>query len=303
MSRNGFDRLNAAAGDPDASRAIALDILARRRERALIDAALAALTIAPPGEADRPILRALMTELLDHKQRDQGCHIREALTRFLLDIDNPADLDLYLRAVDVHEQLFGVDVGQKLRAAALTGIARIDPRLGIYHAIRLLQDLPDTSRFSGEPAVTAVRVLALADQRAAIYHLLLSTGQTLVAEVAAAALESLGDDFPPDLYREITQPYLDADRAVPLSGVIAHIVSTRAAALYDLLLTIIERTADGHLYRYALIEMAASRDPDLMASLHALARRPARWPVHLSEALRLLPDSDPQRDESLARLA
>lgn len=300
------ERLIAAldAADPADRPRLALAMLHQPIERAALDTALALLADAALTDADRPVLRWQLEHLLDHKERDQICDAREAITRLLIRIGSPADLDLYQRGIAVHEQIRGVDVGQKLRAAALVGISTVDPALGVYYAVHLLQDRADTSRFSGEPAVTAIRLLAAGGQHAAIYQLLLAHPGDLVGEVAAAALESLGNDFPPDLYRPLVEPYLAADRAVPLTGAIAHITGSRCARLYDLLPRILTTTRDVHLYNYGVIALAASRDPALVDQLAALIAAPVpRWPEHLRAAVLLLPEADPRRADLLERLS
>ena len=308
-TRTLLDRLKREA-DPERACELALDLLRDHRERQIVDAALAKLKACMLGESARAILRPTTLYYLDHPERDSGCNIRDALVRLLVEIGNPADLDLYLRGVEVHEQLLGVDVAQTLRASSLVGIAMVDPPLGNAYAVTLLSDLADTSRFSGEPAMTALNLLHEQGDTTPIYLYLRMLGHVpapefpqvkVTPEVESKALELIAGDFPAALYREVALPYVQADRAIAEVGVVSYIVANARVELFDLLETLVTQTRHDDLHRYAVIEMAASRQTGLVNLLYRLAGTcPAKRARSYAEALELT--SDARRDELLAAL-
>ena len=93
------------------------------------------------------------------------------------------------RATAVHEYLQPgpQEVSGGPRAAALVTLANLDERLAGFHAARLIAD-PDplTPAMSGEPALTAVRVLAAQDQLTVLYAWLASPGPKAPEPVAEA---------------------------------------------------------------------------------------------------------------------
>jgi hypothetical protein len=296
--------------DPERACVLALELLRDHRERQIVDAALAKLKGCTLGDSARSILRPKALYYLDNPEHDSGCDIRDALVRLLLEIGNPADLDIYLRGVEVHEQLRGVDVGQTLRAASLIGIAMTDSALGSIYAVKLLADLEDTSRFSGEPAITAMAMLREQGDTLPIYHYLLMLRHVpdppfpqvkTPPEVESKALELLAPDFSAVLYREVALPYIQTDRVIPQVGIISYIVGNRRQELYDLLETIVQATHHSDLHRYTVIEMAASRQITLIDLLYHLAGiAPTKRVPNFIEAVALT--SDPRREELLTQL-
>ncbi|TMC06891.1 MAG: hypothetical protein E6J41_17340 [Chloroflexi bacterium] len=151
----------------------------------------AAVGLLSPGE---PELRA--TALAHYERlaaeptrRDPGAHVRAALLRALQTVALPEDVGMLEGATAVHEYLppGPQEVAGGLRGAALVTLAQLDERLAGFHAARLIAD-PDplTPSMSGEPALTAVRVLAAQDQLAALYGWLASAGPKAPEPVAEA---------------------------------------------------------------------------------------------------------------------
>jgi hypothetical protein len=197
------------------------------------------------------------------------------------------------------------EVTQNLRAISLVGLALSDPDLAQIHATRLLSEIESTSQFSGEPAVTAINLLAQQRQTLPIYQFLLLGGiDALEAgqyEVVGKALESLGSRFPVDLYQQLTDLFLPRDRAVVSMGIITHIVENQVSTLYPLLDTILTSTRHDELHNYGVVMMAASRVTALEQQLFRLARLSTqqRLPNFIA-ALELVPGDE--KDELLADL-
>ena len=155
----------------------------------------AAVGLLPP---DEPELRATA---LAHYERlaaeptrnDPGAHVRAALLRALRPVALPQDIGMLERATATYEYLppGPQEVAGRLRGAALVTLADLDERLAGFYAARLITD-PDplTSSMSGEPALTAVRVLAAQDQLTVLYGWLTSAGPR-APEPAAEALRAM----------------------------------------------------------------------------------------------------------------
>ena len=267
------------AQTPESKRDIALRLLARTKSRQLLDDCLRALQSASVlpllDETHRPILRRKCLDFFDNPQRDKAGLLRESLTRLLVHIAHPDDADIFQLGVEtVHLQPVH-DVAQNLRAAALAGLAPLDMPLALLHATRLLGDT-HTSVFNCEPAMTALDVLASADQRLPIYAFLLRDGENMArtgrGELVGKALESLGEDFPARLYAQLMTQYSDLDEATASMGIINCVIDGRLDALYDKLETLILGTRHADLRRYGLVMMAAARDDKLSEGLLRMAR-------------------------------
>ncbi len=282
-----------ATGDP----AAALELLSATTARSQVEAALAALKRAALDDRARPALRERLDFYFEHIDKDRGATLREALIRLLIGIGHPDDLDLYLRAVELHEgvpPLMQIDVAQMLRAAALAGIAEIDPELGQLYAVRLLSEVSDTSDFSGEPAVSALGLLARYERWQPIYQylLLVDNYKAEYADVVSRALEGFEADFPAALYAAAAQRFIERDQPVEQTGIVGYVVEKRRGDLYPLLERIVSHTRFDDLHRYAVIQMAAARDPALNDLLFALAKRcPLERVPNFMEALVLTPGS------------
>ena len=89
--------------------------------------------------------------LFAEDKRDKAGLLREALTRLLVHIEHPDDADIYRLGVETYHFQPVDDVAQNLRAAALAGLAPLDPPLACLYAARFLTE-PQTSVFNCEPA-------------------------------------------------------------------------------------------------------------------------------------------------------
>ena len=282
------------SGDP----ALALQLLGATTARSHVDVALAALKDATLDYSARSVLRERLTFYFDNKEKDRGTHLREALVKLLVGIGHPDDLALYLRALTVYESIppaTKIDVAQKLRSAALVGVSEIDTELAQLYAVKLLGEVGDTSAFSGEPALTALNLLVRYERWQLIYQyvLLVRDYDREYADVVSRALEAFNVDFPAALYSALAQRFIDADQPVEQTGIVGYVVEHRRADLYTLLEQIAASTHNGDLHRYAVIQMAAAREPALNEMLFGLAKRCKLEQVHnFIEALELVPRSE-----------
>lgn len=153
--------LRSLANQPEEQARYALSVLDRERGKQVISEALTALTHAPATQT-RPILLRLYA-FYDEAgvKRDAGGDLRMAVLGALLPLADSQDQVLAERAVTTYEFLppKREECASGLRAAGLVLLSNLDPVLASYHGTRLLVD-EYTSRMSGEPAVSAARLLA-----------------------------------------------------------------------------------------------------------------------------------------------
>ncbi len=260
-------------------RDLALDLLARTKSRRYLDECLRALQServrSTLDESHRPSLRETCLRLFADEKRDKAGLLRESLTRLLVRIEHPGDADIYRLGVETYHLQPVDDVAQNLRAAALAGLAPIDPPLACLYAARFLGE-GHTSVFNCEPAMTAIEVLVASDRRLPIYQFLLRGGENMArtarGELTGRALESLGDDFPLHLYADLIEKYQAIDQPTATMGIVNWIIEGRIAALYDRLEGAILSSRDADLRRYGLVMMAAARDDELGERLLQMAR-------------------------------
>lgn len=234
------------------------------------EVALAALAVLAPREdiALRPALLSKY-EYCDAKgvRRDQGGVIRVAILNALRPIVQREDVPLLERAAMTYEFLYGEAAGD-LRAAALLTLNEVDDLLAAYHSVRLLED-PYTDLMSGEPAVTAVRVLASQDQSLPLYAYVIHE-QTRVAEVLAESLRSLVM-IPASLLPAIVEKYRECDDEIVLLGLFDLLLAHDVRAQYSgFILDFLRTTTLYNIYRYLVSLLIATHDEVLIKDLETM---------------------------------
>jgi hypothetical protein len=155
-----LQRLRSLANQPSEQTSYALEVLERECGKQITLEALAVITNSPVAEA-RPILLRLYDSYDEAGvKRDAGGDLRIAILGALLPIADPQDQVLAERVVATYEFLppQREECASSLRTAGLVLLSNIDPVLASYHCTRLLVD-SYTSKMSGEPAVSAIRLL------------------------------------------------------------------------------------------------------------------------------------------------
>ena len=124
-----------------------------------------------PNPAAREPIRQLFEHFsADGRKRDPGAFTRRAVLDAWRHVALPADVPLILQAVNTYEFLppgFKEDA-ILLRTGALLILNELDDTLAGFQATRLLVD-GFSDPMSGEPALTAVRVLASQEQTLPLY--------------------------------------------------------------------------------------------------------------------------------------
>lgn len=244
--------------DDAQGRAAALAVLAERagvKERAL-----------------RPVLLGLY-EKLDSPKKDPGGYLRTAIVHALRPVAQGKDAALLERAAMTHDfgSYGGKDVAGMLRAEALVALSEVAPQVAGAHAVHLLLD-PHTDEMSGEPALTAIRLLAAGEQALPLYAHLLQEGERL-AEVVTECLKHMVH-LPAPLALALAQRYLEVRSDIVHVGVVDMVVGhDEPAAVAAPLLEFLAATRAYDVYHYAVTALVASRNADLLAGVLHLAER------------------------------
>jgi hypothetical protein len=175
-----------------------------------------------------------------------------------------------------------------LRGAALVVLNDVEPEEAAFHAARLLAD-PHTSRFSGEPALTAVQVLSRQDQVLSLYAFAVQGGGT--GEAMAECFRALSA-APSAVVGRLAERSMQSPDEIATVGVIDLLVAHQdRAAFTPMLVQFLRDTTMPDLFRYAVTTIVAARRQDLIDELRrmAAAERRAEQGAILREALSLAP--------------
>ena len=260
-------RLTSLARTPDQQADYAASLLDKERDIEVVLAALDVLAARKDFRFRPALLRKY--QYCDHNgvRRDPGGNVRIAVLRALRPLAQRDDLSLLERAVSTYEFLYGEAAGD-LRAIGLLLLNEVDPDLAGYHAVRLLVD-EHTSIMSGEPAVTAVRVLAAQHQFPPLYALVMQH-QPRAGEVLAESLRSL-TSMPSSLLPGVVEKYGQSEDEVVLLGLFDLLLAHEARPTYlGFMLDFLRTTAHYNIYRYLLIVLITSHDANVLAQVEAL---------------------------------
>ncbi len=295
------NELKALSGDPEAQTALALSILEVDRDTLNLRAALGVLQARPVRQGRAALLQLFDYYMADGVRRDAGTYLRAAILQALRPVALAEDLPLLEKAAATYEFLPPTHSEEAvlLRSAALVLINELDDKLGALHSVRLLADA-HTSRLSGEPALTAVRVLAAAERFEPLYYYALHQTSPQ-SDVLSECLRSLSR-LPQALRQELIDKYAAGDDEVVLVGLLDMVIDSGADSGYIAgALATLRHLA---VYRYLVTRLVATHHPPWLSDLVRQAGRendPARLKI-LEEALELGRD-DPavQRAQAEAR--
>ncbi|HVB96587.1 MAG TPA: hypothetical protein VNG11_02535, partial [Chloroflexota bacterium] len=178
-----------------------------------------------------------------------------------------------------------VDVAQGLRSASLLWLSEIEPSRVDYYAVEMLQD-PHASTFSGEPALTAIRVLAARGQILPIWALARRTA--LAPDCLAQAFASLRK-IPADLQSEALLEHLARAMDEGENGEGLALVAAEAIVLnglspgYPTVLKLLRETTNPNLLLYLLTAIVRSGEValrDELARLQAAEGDPSKRRVY-----------------------
>ena len=205
---------------------------------------------------------------------DPTTTVRSEILVALRDAVLPADLELLETAALTYEVGYTGELAGPLRAAAVVAMVAIDPARASLHAVRLLTDGKSTNAMSGEPALSAAKVLADRGETLAIYGKALADGSG--GEVLGECLRSL-TALPAQLALLLAEKHAEnRDEAVLLGLadlVLGHSDPVVAATFLPGWLT---GLASEDLFRYIATAAVASRREDLRRLIVGVAAAEVR---------------------------
>jgi hypothetical protein len=236
-------------------------------------------------ERARPVLLARYEECDQNgARRDPGGAIRIALLRALGTVAWPDDAALFARAATTYEHRYG-EVAGDLRAAGVLGLADVDRGLAGFHAVRLLHDA-HTSPMSGEPAVTAARVLAGIGQPLPLYACVVRDSG-LPSEVVGECLRGL-TELPDALVPPLIERFRESRDEVVLLGLFDLLLQHPTRAQYaPVVRDFLRVTTLLDLYRSLVATLIAGRErpwQDELERQAAVEKHPVKAEI-LREAL------------------
>ncbi|MGD9933689.1 MAG: hypothetical protein AB7T37_08200 [Dehalococcoidia bacterium] len=265
--RRTVDRLTVLQADPPAQARAALAALSLPPSPGILFSVASVLEKHPLVEAHDPLVAAYIAVEADRKKLDSGGALRAAILKALRRVAGPVDLPLVLRAAATYEVTPNGPAALELRAEAAITLVDLRPDTAALVAARLLAEAPDpavTARQTGEPAVTAARVLGAIGRYEALY-MAATLDWNAPSEVIAECIRQLAA-APQLVFPSLVQRFAACtDDAIN-------------AALVDLLVAGEERGQDAEadivhwlrtvsldVYQFAIASLVASRRPDLHA--------------------------------------
>ncbi len=272
-----LDQLKALADSPGAQTALAIEIVEREKDVRALRAALDVLKQRPAWNARPALLQRYATLAADGVKRDAGSYLRAAILLALRSLARPEDLPLLEQAATTYEYLpptHSEEAGL-LRSTALVVMNEVDSALAGYHAVRLLND-PETSPLSGEPSLTAVRLLAAHDNRLPLYAYVLYQDRferppPPLSEVISESLKSLAG-MPESLVAVVIEKYRQStDEAVLVGLVDLALEYGGNAAAAGFIRDMLRQTRQYAVYRYLVVRLVTGHDPRHLPELARLA--------------------------------
>lgn len=262
-------RLRSLGGSPEEQAALAVRLVEKSRAVDAVVAALKVLAERPEPRHQRLLVQRYVFYDRDGAHRDPGGAVRSAILGVLRQLALPEDAALFERAVTTYEFRFGEVTGD-LRAAGLLALNEVDQTRAGFHAVRLLTDRY-TSPMSGEPALTAARVLAAQGQMLPLYAYVLQEGPG-VADVVAECLRSL-TAMPASLLPSVVERFQESDDEIVLLGLFDLLLGHAARDQYqEFIVAFLRTTRLSTIHRYLASAIVAGRDEALIAELVALEK-------------------------------
>ncbi len=265
-----MERLRGLASAPDEQARYAARLLETETNT---EVARAALEVLKARDADE--LRTALVDAYKHRdargvRRDPGGALRTAILQALRPLARHEDVPLLERAASTYEFLFGEAAGD-LRAAALLLLNDLDDALAGYHAVRLLAD-KHTDIMSGEPAATAVRVLASQNQLLPLYaYVMRDSMEPGTSDVLAESLRCLSS-LPASLLPAVMGKYGETEDEIVLLGLFDLLMAREDRVAHTpFILSFLRNTPLLNIYRYLVSVLVASRDEDVLAELQMMS--------------------------------
>lgn len=264
-ARRKVDRLRALRGDPQRLREFAGEILADEASPELVKLALLSLgeNVRP---ADGPLIRDVYAYFdANGPKRDPTGPVRVEALRALWHLRSRDDLELARQASRRVEPGMNSN-GEVIRAAGLALLGVLDPDAAAYAASWVLASR-DAAEFSGEPALTAVRLLANLGELRLLLAFAVDPGAGMNGEVRAEAIRSLGPvpmEYLGPLFESLA---VDEDEAVAVGLADLVIQLEPTGEVLKLVRTLLHDAPQPELYEFLVTSLVASRKNEFVAVL------------------------------------
>lgn len=250
----------------DARLAAAVKLMHTSRDLEIVRYAVEILREAEsPGLRDDLIEKFTWCQEQPHK-RDGGAFIRSAIIRALRPVSAPDDTAMFQQAMLTYEMDGPTEVGADLRSAGLLAMNDVNPDLAANFAARFVLDSQFT--FSGEPATTAMALLASHNNLAPIFGVV-SWGKGR-NDVLAEGLRNL-TELPAELLPILVERYIESEDEQIILGLFELLLGHRTR---DEWVNTIEKwfrtTTVMDLYGIVAIQVVASRSEILITMLREL---------------------------------
>lgn len=310
--RRKLDRFRALRNDPATARDFALEIIESEANQELLAAALRALGENVRME-DGPALRSLYEYFMaDGRKRDAGGQVRMEILQALWHLRDRDDLPRALAATQHVEPSLNGN-GELIRAAGLALLGVLDGDAAAYRAIAML-GARDANPMSGEPALTAARLLANLGHQPVLAMVAMSAApgdgveglmarRRNIPDVTAEALRGLAG-VPASHLQPLLERFANEDDEVVLLGLCDLLVGLDADPVALGLTRQLLKSASDDLYAVLATSIVASRRSDLIGILLESLPDEVRQPrlVTALDALRHAPPT-PEVERAMAELA
>lgn len=301
--------LRDLALDPAAQAAHAVTLLDAKYGAEVLVSVLQILTNTP-----QPAARTGLWDLYAYysgrgQQRDPAAYMRAAIIRALREIVMPADVPKLAEVTNTY--VFPPpefrEEGAMLRSAALAALNELDDDLARYHAVRLLAN-EHTEPMSGEPALTAAKVLAMRGEVLPLYFYVMQDGARVLPEVVSVCLGNLTmlrADLLPALLARYSEDQEQEVSEIVLVGLFDLLLNHEAGPqALDYIAAFLRTSNQLDAYRYLVVTMATSGKPILIDLLleQADSTTSRDKAILLLDALELLQNSHPQVTKQMQEL-
>ncbi|MFO7632553.1 MAG: hypothetical protein R6W76_08445 [Caldilinea sp.] len=275
--------LRALTDQPEAAANLAASIIEGNHGKDVLLAALKVLA-KNPTDAARPALRKLYERFSrDKGKHDQGGYMRRAVLDALRAAARPADAGWLAQACETYE-FWPPDFTEDaviIRAAALVALMEVDDDLARYHAARLLVDAY-TARMTGEPAVSAARVLGALGETLPLYLVACQNiphedrAPTVFPEVAAECLRQL-TSLPVAMVERLLELYAATPSSIIRMGLIDLLLHHQEGPLGQTYrVRFLDETSDIDIYRYLVMSIVLAGHEVPLNDLRQAAYRERR---------------------------
>lgn len=275
--------LRSLAGQPEEASQLAATIIQGNHTKDVLTAALKVLAEVP-NYAARPALVSLYARAgRDKGKHDQGGYLRTAILKALQPVARREDVDLLVQACETYEYWppdFAEDA-VLIRSAGLVALADLDDEAARYQAARILVD-PLSARMTGEPAVTAARVLGALGETLPLYALACQNAPTedgmatCLPEVTAECLRQL-TALPAAVVERLLEKYAATTSSILRMGLFDLLLNHRDGPLGRPYLTrFLQETTDTDIYRYLVMSIVVAGHDEPLDDLRRAAYREQR---------------------------